>query len=105
MAARSREELNAPRIECRNLDFFYGATQALKGINLKVPDRQVTGMISGLSDAARYEFANNSRPGMARAYWDAFGAGLGLAVLAIILGSAWSLISGMRARRTAAEGE
>ena len=45
MAARSREELNPARIECRNLDFFYGTAQALKGINLKFPDRQVTGMI------------------------------------------------------------
>lgn len=70
-----------------------------------VSSRQVTGMISGLADAARYEFTNNSRLGMARSYWDAFGAGLFLAVVAIVLGSLWSLISTMRARRATAEGE
>jgi phosphate transport system ATP-binding protein len=43
--ARSAEGLNAPRIAIRNLDFFYGANKALKGINLDFPDRQVTGMI------------------------------------------------------------
>ena len=34
-----------PRIAIRGLDFFYGATQALRGISLDLPDRQVTGMI------------------------------------------------------------
>ncbi len=34
-----------PRISIRNLDFFYGGTQALRGISLDLPDRQVTGMI------------------------------------------------------------
>ncbi|HET7851664.1 MAG TPA: phosphate ABC transporter ATP-binding protein PstB [Methyloceanibacter sp.] len=29
----------------RSLDFFYGENKALKGINLDLPDRQVTGMI------------------------------------------------------------
>ncbi len=43
--ARSVAELNPPRIAIRNLDFFYGANQALKSIGLDLPDRQVTGMI------------------------------------------------------------
>jgi phosphate transport system ATP-binding protein len=34
-----------PRIAIRNLDFYYGKTQALKGINLDVPDRRVVAMI------------------------------------------------------------
>ncbi|MBV9653277.1 MAG: phosphate ABC transporter ATP-binding protein PstB [Acetobacteraceae bacterium] len=34
-----------PRIAVRNLDFFYGANRALKGINLDLPDRRVMGMI------------------------------------------------------------
>ncbi len=44
---RTHEEapLNPPRVAIRNLDFFYGATRALKGINLDFPDRQVTGLI------------------------------------------------------------
>jgi len=37
--------LNPPRMSLRNLDFFYGGTRALKGINLDFPDRQVTGLI------------------------------------------------------------
>jgi phosphate transport system ATP-binding protein len=33
------------KIRIEGLDFFYGEKQALKGINLTVPDRQVTAMI------------------------------------------------------------
>jgi len=44
--ARSAAAINATsRISVRKLDFFYGASQALKGIDLELPDRQVTGMI------------------------------------------------------------
>ncbi len=45
MEARSGAALGAARISIRNLDFFYGANKALKGINADFPDRQVTGMI------------------------------------------------------------
>ncbi|WP_237213164.1 phosphate ABC transporter ATP-binding protein PstB [Falsiroseomonas oryziterrae] len=46
LQARSASEINATsRISVRNLDFFYGDNKALKGINLELPDRQVTGMI------------------------------------------------------------
>ena len=34
-----------PMISIRNLDFHYGASQALKGISLDLPARQVTGLI------------------------------------------------------------
>jgi hypothetical protein len=68
-----------------------------------VSSKQVNGMVSGLSDAARYEFMNNSRPGIARSYWDAFGVGLLMAILSIVLGSLWSLFAGIRARRAEAE--
>jgi phosphate transport system ATP-binding protein len=37
--------MNAARLSIRNLDFFYGDHRALKGINLDLPERQVTGMI------------------------------------------------------------
>jgi len=63
---------------------------------------QVAGMINGISEAARYEYANTSRPGIVRSYWDAFGVGLLMAILAMILGSTWSLIAGIRARRAEA---
>jgi phosphate transport system ATP-binding protein len=43
--ARSAESINAPRIAIRNVDFFYAGNRALKGINLDLADRQVTGMI------------------------------------------------------------
>jgi phosphate transport system ATP-binding protein len=45
MRARSAANLNAPRIAINNLDFFYGTNQALKGICLDLPEKQVTGMI------------------------------------------------------------
>jgi phosphate transport system ATP-binding protein len=34
-----------PRVAIEQLDFYYGSNQALKGITLDLPDRQVTGMI------------------------------------------------------------
>ena len=43
--ARSAAVINEPRIAIRNLDFYYGANRALKGVSLDLPDRQVTGMI------------------------------------------------------------
>jgi phosphate transport system ATP-binding protein len=43
--ARAVSAINEPRIAIRNLDFYYGTNQALKHINLDLPDRQVTGMI------------------------------------------------------------
>ncbi len=43
--ARSEAAINAPRIAIRDLDFYYGSNQALKKINLDLPDKQVTGMI------------------------------------------------------------
>ena len=45
MQARSTAAIAAPRLAIRNLDFFYGSNKALKGINLDLPERQVTGMI------------------------------------------------------------
>jgi len=58
---------------------------------------QVNGLISGLPSAARYELLNNNRPGTARSYWDAFGVGMMMAVLLIVIGSIWSVYSGIRA--------
>ena len=43
--ARASTAMNEARISIDNLDFFYGDHRALKGINLDLPDRQVTGMI------------------------------------------------------------
>jgi phosphate transport system ATP-binding protein len=43
--ARAKTAMNPARIAIRNLDFFYGSNRALKGINLDLPDCQVTGMI------------------------------------------------------------
>jgi phosphate transport system ATP-binding protein len=45
MQARSSTALSPARISMRNLDFFYGANKALKGIKLDLPSKQVTGMI------------------------------------------------------------
>lgn len=65
--------------------------------------QQITGMVSGLSEAARYEYINSSRPGIARSYWDAFGIGLMMSIALIMIGSLWSLFTGIRARRAEAE--
>ena len=83
--------------------FVVSSAQAGPLLQPYVSSGQITGMINGLSDAARYEFINNSRPGIARAYWDTFGVGLMLAITAITLGSLWSLFTGIRARRAEAE--
>ena len=64
-----------------------------------VSSRQITGMVSGLSDAATYEFVNNVPPGIARTYWDTFGVGLILTVIVITLGSLWSLFTRIRPQR------
>jgi phosphate transport system ATP-binding protein len=45
MQARSGAALNETKLAIKNLDFFYGANKALKGIHLDIPARQVTGMI------------------------------------------------------------
>ncbi len=37
--------LNAAKLSIQGLDFFYGTNQALRGISLALPERQVTGMI------------------------------------------------------------
>ena len=68
-----------------------------------VSSHQVTGMINGISEAARYEYKNNVPPGIARTYWDAFGVGIMMAIALIIIGSMWSLISGLRLRRANGE--
>jgi hypothetical protein len=65
-----------------------------------VLSRQANGLVSGVADAARYEYKNNVPPGIARSYWDAFGFGIMMAVAFIVLGSLWSIVAGMRARRT-----
>ena len=93
---------SAPAIASQPL-FVVSSAQAGPMLEPYVSSGQIDAMINGLSDAAKYEYVNNTRPGTARVYWDAFGIGLMLAIMSIILGSLWSLIAGIRARR--AEGE
>jgi hypothetical protein len=64
---------------------------------------QITGMISGISEAAKYEAKNSLPAGMTRSYWDAFGIGLMMSIVLIIVGSLWSLFTGIRARRVDAK--
>jgi phosphate transport system ATP-binding protein len=45
LETRPETEATAAKIAIRNLDFFYGDNRALKGIDLDLPERQVTGMI------------------------------------------------------------
>ncbi|MFQ3587799.1 MAG: phosphate ABC transporter ATP-binding protein PstB [Fimbriimonadaceae bacterium] len=37
--------LGAPKIQARDVDFYYGAFHALKKVSLSIPDRQVTALI------------------------------------------------------------
>jgi hypothetical protein len=83
--------------------FIVASGQAGPLLRPYVSSGQVTGMVSGLPEAARLEYVNNTRPGIARTYWDAFGVGLSLAIISITLGSLWSLFAGIRARRADAE--
>jgi phosphate transport system ATP-binding protein len=39
------DTLNHAKIAIKNLDFFYGGYQALNGVSLKLPEKQVTGLI------------------------------------------------------------
>jgi hypothetical protein len=58
--------------------------------------KQTDILVNGLYDAVKYEYVNNTRPGIARAYWDAFGAGLMMAILAIVVGNVWNLLAKKR---------
>lgn len=66
---------------------------------------QVTGIIPGLQGGAIFEQYNASRPGTARSYWDAYSLGMLLAVLLVLGGGLWSVISGLRERTDAGEGK
>jgi hypothetical protein len=79
------------------------SAQAGPMIQPYVSSGQVDIMLSGLSDAAQYEYVNNTRLSTARSYWDAFDIGLALAVASIIFGSIWSLFMGIRERRAESE--
>jgi hypothetical protein len=79
--------------------FIAASAQAGPMLEPYVSSKQVTGMINGMPEAAGYEFMNNSRPGIALSYWDAFNIGLLLAVASMVAGSLWSLFAGMRTRR------
>jgi len=64
---------------------------------------QITGLVSGLHDGALFEQYNNQKPGTARIYWDAYSAGMLLALLLILGGSLVSLVLGLRDRAAARE--
>lgn len=83
--------------------FLVSSAQSGPLLRPYVDSGQADILVNGLYDAARYEQMNVSRPGTARAYWDAFGFGLMLAVLAIVLGSLWSVYTRIREQRAQAE--
>ena len=83
--------------------FLVSSAQSGPLLRPYVDSGQADILVNGLYDAARYEQMNVSRPGTARAYWDAFGIGLMMAVIAIVLGSAWSVLTRIREQRAQAE--
>ncbi len=96
------EQLQAagPEIAAKPL-LLVASAQAGPLLQPYVSAGQADVMIHGLYDAAKYEFVNNSRPGTARAYWDAFGSGILLAVFAILSGGVWGVLMRMREQRRA----
>jgi hypothetical protein len=79
--------------------FVVSSAQSGPMIMPYVRSSQVDGIVTGLEGSAPIEQANSGRPGMARRYWDSYGFGLLTAVVMIALGSLWSLLSGLQARR------
>lgn len=65
---------------------------------------QVSGILTGLNGGAIYE-SIREQPGLARTYWDSYGFGLVAAQVLIVVGSVWSLVMGIRARRQKQEQE
>ena len=64
---------------------------------------QITGMISGISEEAKYEAKNSLPTGVKQSYWDTFGIGLLTSIAMLVLGSLWSLYTGIRDRRSEAK--
>jgi hypothetical protein len=83
--------------------FVVSSAQSAPMLQPYASSGQVDIVINGLYDAAKYEYVNTSRPGIVRNYWDAFGVGLFMAIIAIVLGSVWSILMGIRERRLQAE--
>jgi hypothetical protein len=63
--------------------------------------RQVNLLFSGLHDAALLEQIDAGRPGTVRQYWDAYNLGVYFAVLFILGGSLYSLLTALRERAEA----
>ena len=59
---------------------------------------QVNGIVSGLHGGAIFEVNNANRPGIARAYWDAYSTGMLLAMMVMLGGGSWSAFQFMRER-------
>lgn len=98
------EKQKRPEIAFKPL-IVVSSAQAGPMLEPYVSSGQVDVLINGLADAAKYEYMNQSRPGLARTYWDSFGIGLMMAVLAMVLGSIWNIFMGIRERRAEAEQE
>jgi hypothetical protein len=62
---------------------------------------QIQGLVVGLTGGKSLEAI--TRSGLGRAYWDAFSYGLLVAEILILVGGIWSVISGIRSRRTKLE--
>jgi hypothetical protein len=58
---------------------------------------QIQGLVVGLTGGKSLEAI--TRPGLGRAYWDAFSYGLLVAEVLILVGGIWSALSGIRSRR------
>lgn len=82
--------------------FLVSSAQAGPLLQPYVSSGQANGLVTGVADAARYEYKNALPTGTARSYWDALSVGLIMAVVLIAVGSLWSIFAGIRARRAEA---
>jgi len=66
---------------------------------------QISGQVAGLYGGAIFEQNNSGRPGIARAYWDAYSLGMLAAMALLVGGGLWSLALGLRDRAATRETE
>jgi hypothetical protein len=79
------------------------SAQAAPMIQPYYASQQISGLVSGLYGGALFEQVNDTRPGTAGTYWDAYSFGMLLAMALILGGGLLNLALGLRDRAAAGE--
>jgi hypothetical protein len=74
------------------------SAQAAPMIQPYYQSQQVNALVYGLFGGVILEQNNAGRPGLARAYWDAYSLGLWFGMILIVVGGLWNLALGLRER-------